>query len=154
MDWKSEWKYLAAIIAVFAAFYYLPVGSPRFDNSVLEAFHLARWYAQEHVILCLVPAFFIAGAIAVFVSQASVIRYFGARANKALSYGVASISGTILAVCSCTVLPLFAGIYRMGAGLGPASAFLYSGPAINVLAIILTARILGLEMGVARAIGG
>jgi uncharacterized membrane protein YraQ (UPF0718 family) len=153
MDWKSEWKYLAGIIAVFTAFYYLPVGSPRFDNSVLEAFHLARWYAQEHVLLCLVPAFFIAGAIAVFVSQASVIRYFGAGANKALSYGVASVSGTILAVCSCTVLPLFAGIYRMGAGLGPATAFLYSGPAINALAIILTARVLGLEMGIARAIG-
>jgi len=153
MDWKNEWKYLAAIVAVFAAFYFLPVGSSRFDNSVLEAFHLAKWYAQEHVLLCLVPAFFIAGAIAVFVSQASVMKYFGARANKVLSYGVASISGTILAVCSCTVLPLFAGIYRMGAGLGPATAFLYSGPAINVLAIILTARVLGFEMGLARAIG-
>lgn len=153
MDWKNEWKYLAAIIAVFAGFYYLPVGSSRFDGAVLEAFHLAKWYAQEHVLLCLVPAFFIAGAIAVFVSQASVMKYFGAKANKALSYGVASVSGTILAVCSCTVLPLFAGIYRMGAGLGPATAFLYSGPAINALAIILTARVLGFEMGVARAAG-
>jgi len=153
MDWKNEWKYLAAIIAVSAGFYYLPVGSARFDGAVLEAFHLAKWYAQEHVLLCLVPAFFIAGAIAVFVSQASVMKYFGAKANKALSYGVASVSGTILAVCSCTVLPLFAGIYRMGAGLGPATAFLYSGPAINVLAIILTARVLGFEMGIARAVG-
>jgi hypothetical protein len=105
------------------------------------------------VLLCLVPAFFIAGAIGVFVSQASVMKYLGARANKILAYGVASISGTVLAVCSCTVLPLFAGIYKMGAGIGPASAFLYSGPAINVLAIVLTARVLGLEMGIARAAG-
>ncbi len=120
---------------------------------LLEAFHLAKWYAREHVILCLVPAFFIAGAIAVFVSQASVMKYLGANAPKALAYGVASVSGSILAVCSCTVLPLFAGIYRMGAGLGPATAFLYSGPAINVLAIILTARVLGLELGIARAVG-
>ncbi len=111
------------------------------------------WYAREHVLLCLVPAFFIAGAISVFVSQASVIKYFGAKANKILAYGVASISGTILAVCSCTVLPLFSGIYKRGAGLGPATAFLYSGPAINVLAIIMTARILGWELGLARAIG-
>jgi hypothetical protein len=112
-----------------------------------------RWYAQEHVLLCLIPAFFIAGAIAVFVSQDSVMKYLGANANKVLAYGVASISGTILAVCSCTVLPLFAGIYRMGAGLGPATAFLYSGPAINILAIIMTARILGLQLGIARAVG-
>ncbi len=118
----------------------------------MEALHLAKWYAREHVILCLLPAFFIAGAIAVFVSQASVMRYLGAGANKVVAYGVASVSGTILAVCSCTVLPLFAGIYRMGAGLGPAVAFLYSGPAINVLAIILTARILGPELGIARAV--
>jgi uncharacterized membrane protein YraQ (UPF0718 family) len=103
--------------------------------------------------LCLVPAFFIAGAISVFVSQASVIRYFGANANKFLAYGVASVSGTILAVCSCTVLPIFSGIYKRGAGLGPATAFLYSGPAINVLAIIMTARILWLELGIARALG-
>jgi uncharacterized protein len=114
---------------------------------------LVKWYAREHVILCLVPAFFIAGAISVFVSQASVMKYLGAGANKVLAYGVASISGSILAVCSCTVLPLFAGIYKMGAGLGPAATFLYSGPAVNVLAIILTARILGFELGIARAIG-
>ncbi len=153
MDWKKEWKAFAAIAAVFLAFFYLPLGKPRFDNAVFEALHLAKWYAQEHVLLCLIPAFFIAGAIAVFISQASVMKYLGANANKALAYGVASVSGTILAVCSCTVLPLFAGIYRMGAGLGPASAFLYSGPAINVLAIILTARILGAELGIARAVG-
>jgi len=153
MNWKSEWKQLAAIGGVFLVFYYLPVGKPRFDNAVLEALHLAKWYAQEHVLLCLIPAFFIAGAMAVFISQASVMKYLGAGANKVLAYGVASISGTILAVCSCTVLPLFAGIYKMGAGLGPATAFLYSGPAINILAIVLTARILGLELGVARAVG-
>ncbi len=153
MNWKSEWKKLAAIAGVFMVFFYLPVGMERFDNAVMEALHLAKWYAQEHVLLCLIPAFFIAGAIAVFVSQASVMKYLGARANKILAYGVASVSGTILAVCSCTVLPLFSGIYKMGAGLGPACAFLYSGPAINVLAIVLTARVLGLELGIARAVG-
>ncbi|OGG54288.1 MAG: permease [Candidatus Handelsmanbacteria bacterium RIFCSPLOWO2_12_FULL_64_10] len=153
MDWKAEWRPLLVIVAVFLACFYLPVGAGRFDGAVMEALHLVKWYAQEHVLLCLVPAFFIAGAISVFVSQASVMKYLGARANRVLAYGVASVSGTVLAVCSCTVLPLFAGIYRMGAGLGPASAFLYSGPAINVLAIVLTARILGLEIGVARAVG-
>jgi len=153
MSWKQEWKILALIAAVFLAFFYLPVGVRRFDGAVLEALYLVRWYAREHVILCLVPAFFIAGAIAVFIRQAAVIKYLGAKANKVLAYGVASVSGTVLAVCSCTVLPLFAGIYRRGAGLGPATAFLYSGPAINVLAIILTARVLGLELGIARALG-
>jgi len=153
MNWKSEWKPLAIMAAVFVVFFYLPTGNLRFNNAVVEALQLAKWYAREHVLLCLVPAFFIAGAIAVFVSKASVIKYLGPRANKVLAYGVGSVSGTILAVCSCTVLPLFAGIYRMGAGLGPATAFLYSGPAINVLAIILTARILGLELGIARVVG-
>lgn len=153
MNWKIEYKYLLLIIVVFVGCYFLPVGTARFDTAVLESFHLVKWYAQEHVLLCLVPAFFIAGAIGVFVSHASVMRYLGPKANKILAYGVASGSGTILAVCSCTILPLFAGIYKMGAGLGPASAFLYSGPAINVLAIILTARILGPEMGIARAVG-
>ncbi len=153
MDWKKEWKPLAWIVAIFLIFFYLPIESSRLRGAVIEALALTKWYAQEHVILCLIPAFFIAGAIAVFVSQASVMKYLGAKANKVLSYGVASVSGTILAVCSCTVLPLFAGIYRMGAGLGPATAFLYSGPAINVLAIVLTARVLGIELGVARAVG-
>jgi hypothetical protein len=153
MDWKREWQPLGWIVAVFLACYYLPVGNFRFDHAVMEALHLVKWYAQEHVLLCLIPAFFIAGAIGVFVSQASVLKYLGAGANKVLAYGVASISGTILAVCSCTILPLFAGIYKMGAGLGPATAFLYSGPAINILAIILTARILGPELGIARAVG-
>ena len=153
MNRKAEWKSLAVIAAIFLGCFYLPVGTLRFDNAVKEALVLVRWYAREHVLLCLVPAFFIAGAIGVFVSQASVMKYFGAKANKFLSYSVASVSGTILAVCSCTVLPLFSGIYKRGAGLGPAIAFLYSGPAINVLAIIMTARILGWQLGVARAVG-
>jgi hypothetical protein len=152
-DWKTEWKPLALIVGLFLVCFYLPVGVPRFDNAVTEAFELVKWYAREHVILCLIPAFFIAGAIGVFISQASVMKYLGPKANKTLAYGVGSVSGTILAVCSCTVLPLFAGIWRMGAGLGPATAFLYSGPAINVLAIVLTARVLGLKLGVARAAG-
>jgi uncharacterized protein len=157
MNWKEEWKPLAAIVAVFLAVYYLPLEwlqeQMRLPQSLWEALHLARWYAQEHVLLCLIPAFFIAGAVGVFVNQAAVMKYLGPRANKPLAYGVASVSGTILAVCSCTILPLFAGIYRMGAGLGPASAFLYSGPAINILAIVLTGAVLGPEMGIARAVG-
>ncbi len=153
MNWNDEWKWLAGLAGAFLVLFYLPVGLPRFDNAVLEGLYLARSYAQEHVILCLLPAFFIAGAIGVFLSQNTVMKYLGADAKKVLAYGVASVSGTILAVCSCTILPLFAGIYRMGAGLGPAVAFLYSGPAINVLAIILTARILGIELGIARAVG-
>jgi uncharacterized protein len=153
MNWKDEWKSLLLIVVAFLACFYLPVGTERFNNAILEAFYLVKWYAREHVLLCLIPAFFIAGAISVFVSQASVIKYLGVQANKVLSYGVAAVSGTILAVCSCTVLPLFAGIYTRGAGLGPACAFLYSGPAINVLAIVLTARVLGLELGIARTVG-
>ena len=153
MNFKAEWKKFLLVAGVFLACFYLPIDSLRFKNAIFESLALVRWYAQEHVLLCLVPAFFIAGAISVFVSQASVMKYLGAKANKVLAYGVASVSGTILAVCSCTVLPLFAGIYKMGAGLGPATAFLYSGPAINVLAIILTARVLGLELGIARAVG-
>ncbi|MDD5583907.1 MAG: permease [Candidatus Omnitrophica bacterium] len=149
----KEFKKFLSITAIFLGCFYLPLENMRFHNALFEALALVKWYAREHVILCLVPAFFIAGAISVFVSQASVMKYFGAKANKFLSYGVASVSGTILAVCSCTVLPIFSGIYTRGAGLGPAIAFLYSGPAINVLAIILTARILGWQLGLARAIG-
>lgn len=149
----ADWKKLAGIVLVFLVFFFLPAGSQRFDGAVSESLHLAKWYAREHVLLCLVTAFFIAGAIGVFVSQASVMKYMGATAHKAVAYGVASVSGTILAVCSCTILPLFIGIYRMGAGLGPAVAFLYSGPAISVLAIVLTARVLGFELGIARAVG-
>jgi len=154
---KKEWKPLFILVAVLFICFYLPIEalreSARMRGAFWESIHLIRWYAQEHVLLCLVPAFFIAGAIAVFVSQASVMKYLGARANKVLAYGVASVSGSILAVCSCTVLPLFAGIYKRGAGLGPATAFLYSGPAINVLAIVLTLRVLGVELGVARVVG-
>lgn len=154
--WREQWQPLALIVTVFLLCFYLPVEaikqSERLQNAFWESLYLVRWYAQEHVLLCLIPAFFIAGAIAVFISQDSVMKYLGVKANPWLAYGVASVSGTILAVCSCTVLPLFAGIYRMGAGLGPAMAFLYSGPAINVLAIILTARVLGWQLGLARAI--
>jgi uncharacterized protein len=150
---KQELRIFAWLAAGFAAVYFLPVGVPRFDRAVFEALELTKWYAREHVILCLLPAFWIAGAIAAFVSKAAVMKYLGPDAPKAASYGVASVSGTILAVCSCTVLPLFSGIYRMGAGLGPATAFLYAGPAINALAIILTAKILGWEIGLARAVG-
>jgi len=149
----TEFKWLACIIAVFLLVFFMPTGTARFDNAVLEGLALLNWYAREHVMLCLVPAFFIAGAIAVFISRDAVMKYLGPEANKTAAYGVASVSGSILAVCSCTVLPLFGGIYRRGAGLGPAVAFLYSGPAINVLAIVLTAKILGMELGVARAVG-
>jgi uncharacterized membrane protein YraQ (UPF0718 family) len=128
MNWKTEWKCLTWIIVVFIGCFYLPGGYPRFDNAILEAFHLVKWYVQEHVLLCLVPAFVIAGDIEVFVSQPSVMKYLGPGANKVLTYGVASVSGTILTVCSCTITLLFAGIYKMSAGLGPAPAFLYSGP--------------------------
>jgi uncharacterized membrane protein YraQ (UPF0718 family) len=153
MNWKDEYKSLLWILFFFLIAYFFPLGNERFDHSIYSALALIKWYAREHVILCLVPAFFIAGVIAVFISQAAVIRYFGANTRKWLSYAVASVSGTILAVCSCTILPLFSGIHKRGAGLGPAIAFLYSGPAINILAIILTARILGLELGIARIFG-
>lgn len=151
--WRQEWKKLLGGLIVLIAFFALPLGWQRFDQSVFEALALTKWYAQEHVLLCLVPAFFIAGAIGVFISQNAVMKYLGPKAPKPLALGVASVSGTILAVCSCTVLPLFAGIWRMGAGLGAAVAFLYSGPAINVLAIVLTAAVLGPSLGIARAIG-
>ena len=149
---KERYKILF-IALTFLAAYYVPWTNQAIRQSGLEAFMMLQEYAREHVLTCLIPAFFIAGAIAVFVSQASVLKYFGAKARKILSYSVASVSGTVLAVCSCTVLPLFAGIYTRGAGIGPATAFLYSGPAINVLAIVLTARILGWQLGLARAIG-
>lgn len=141
------------IILIFLASYYIPWNHAVIRQSGLEAFMMLQEYARKHVLTCLIPAFFIAGAISVFVSQASVLKYFGSQAKKILSYSVASISGIVLAVCSCTVLPLFAGIYSRGAGIGPATAFLYSGPAINVLAITLTAKILGWQLGLARAVG-
>lgn len=153
MERKKELRILFWIVVVFAAAFFLPIESARFNTAIAATLDLVKWYAREHVVLCLLPAFFIAGVIAVFVSQGSVLRYFGANAKKWLAYTVASVSGTILAVCSCTILPLFSSIHKRGAGLGPAITFLYSGPAINILAIILTARILGFEMGVARIIG-
>ncbi|MCK4678861.1 MAG: permease [Bacteroidales bacterium] len=153
MEWKKEVRILAWVAGFFLFAYFMPVGTERFNNALLEAFELTKWYAREHVLLCLIPAFFIAGVIAVFVSQGAVIKYFGAKAAKWKAYLVASLSGTILAVCSCTILPLFSSIHKRGAGLGPAIAFLYSGPAINILAIILTARILGFDLGLARIIG-
>jgi uncharacterized protein len=149
----SELKKLGLIVAVFLAAFFMPVENPVMQGAILESFALLNEYAREHVLLCLVPAFFIAGAVGVFMSQDSVIKYLGPQAKKVVSYGVASVSGVILAVCSCTVLPLFAGIYMKGAGLGPAVTFLYSGPAINVLAITITAQVLGLELGIARTIG-
>lgn len=148
-----DWRKLALIVSAFLAAYFVPFSHPRVSNAILEGFYMLQDYAREHVLFCLIPALFIAGAIANFVSQASVLKYFSAQANKWLSYAVASVSGTVLSVCSCTVLPLFAGIYQRGAGLGPAIAFLYSGPAINILAIILTARVLGWQLGLARAVG-
>lgn len=153
MDTKKEIRILLWIIVIFTAVFFLPLGSESFMTAVYATLDLAKWYAREHVVLCLLPAFFIAGVIAVFVSQGAVLKYFGANAKKWLSYTVASVSGCILAVCSCTILPLFTSIYKRGAGLGPAVAFLYSGPAISILSIILTARILGFEMGVARTVG-
>jgi uncharacterized membrane protein YraQ (UPF0718 family) len=153
MSWKEEYKTLLWVGGVFLLVYFMPLENMGVKQSVYSGLELVQWYAKEHVLLCLVPTFFIAGTISVFVGQAAVIKYFGAQAKKWLSYSVASVSGTILAVCSCTVLPLFSGIHKRGAGLGPAIAFLYSGPAINIMAIILTARILGMELGIARVIG-
>jgi len=153
VETKKEIKILIWIAVFFGVAFFLPIESARFNTAIAATFDLVKWYAREHVVLCLLPAFFIAGVISIFVSQGSVLKYFGANAKKWLAYTVAAVSGTILAVCSCTILPLFSSIHKRGAGLGPAIAFLYSGPAINILAIILTARILGFEMGVARTVG-
>lgn len=149
----EDLKKLLLIVGVFLFAYFMPLSSPRFTGAVLESLYMLQDYARLHVLTCLIPALFIAGAMANFISQQKVIKYFGSKAKKWVSYLVASVSGTILAVCSCTILPLFAGIYKRGAGLGPAISFLYSGPAINILAIIMTARILGWKLGIARAIG-
>ena len=150
---KEEWKRLAAFIGIFVIAYLIPLGNPKVKEALLEAFRLLQWYAREHTLACVVPALFIAGAITTFLSQASVMRYLGPKANKLLAYSVASVSGCVLAVCSCSVLPMFAGIYSLGAGIGPATAFLYAGPAINILAIFLSARVLGFDLGLARAVG-
>lgn len=161
---KKELKIFAAFAAIFLAAYFLPLATPQFGPqtdprhakvtiAIIEAFKLLQWYARNHTLACVVPALFIAGAITTFLSKEAVLKHLGPKANKLEAYSVASVSGTVLAVCSCSVLPMFAGIYRVGAGLGPASAFLYAGPAINVLALFLTARVLGFQLGVARVVG-
>lgn len=161
---NREWKIFAAFVVVFLAAYFLPLAAPEFKpetdptqakvtTAIIEALKLLQWYVQNHTLACVVPALFIAGAITTFLSKEAVLKHLGPKANKVEAYSVASVSGTVLAVCSCSVLPMFAGIYRVGAGLGPASAFLYAGPAINVLALFLTARVLGFQLGVARVIG-
>ncbi len=150
---NREWKVFAALVTIFVVAYALPLGNPKIQKAIQEAFRLLQWYARNHTLACVVPALFIAGAIITFLSKNSVMRYLGPKSNPVLAYAVASVAGCVLAVCSCSVLPMFAGIYQLGAGLGPASAFLYSGPAINVLAIFLSARVLGLSIGVARAVG-
>jgi uncharacterized membrane protein YraQ (UPF0718 family) len=149
----NAWKKSAWLAGIFVVAYFIPLGNPKVSNAVLEAFRLLQWYAIHHTLACVVPAMFIAGAISTFLSQSAVMRYLGPTSKRPTAYGVASVAGIVLAVCSCSVLPMFAGIYAMGAGLGPASAFLYSGPAINVMAIFLSARVLGVDLGVARAIG-
>ncbi len=153
MDYKKELKILAWLLGIFVFAYFIPLTNTKVQNAIFEAFRLLQWYARNHTLACVVPALFIAGAIITFLSQDAVLKYLGPKANKPLAYSVASVSGIILAVCSCSVLPMFAGIYKLGAGLGPATAFLYSGPAINIMAIFLTARVLGFEIGLARAIG-
>jgi len=150
---KRELKIFAALATVFVVAYILPLGNPKIQAAIYEAFRLLQWYARNHTLACVVPALFIAGAIITFLSKDSVMRYLGPKANKPLAYAVASVSGCVLAVCSCSVLPMFAGIYSLGAGLGPATAFLYSGPGINVLAIFLSARVLGFDIGAGRFIG-
>lgn len=153
METQKELKTILVLLAVFLTAFFLPTNNQVFLTAIYATLDLIKWYAQEHVILCLLPAFFIAGVISVFLSQASVLKYLGANAKKIVSYSVAAVSGSILAVCSCTVLPLFSSIHKKGAGLGPAIAFLYSGPAINILAIVLTTKVIGVEMGIARVIG-
>lgn len=149
----KQWKIFGVLLGIFLVAYFLPLGNPKVEAAVLEAFKLLQWYARNHTLACVVPALFIAGGIITFLSQASVMRYLGPKTNKLAAYSVASVAGVVLAVCSCSVLPMFPGIYNLGAGLGPASAFLYSGPAINVLAIFLTARVLGFDIGLWRALG-
>ena len=150
---KREWQIFSGLSVIFLIAYFLPLGNPKVRAGIIEAFRLLQWYARHHTIPCVIPALFIAGAIVSFLSQQSIIRYLGPGANKILAYTVASVSGCILAVCSCSVLPMFAGIYKLGAGIGPACSFLYSGPAINVLAIFLSARVLGIDIGIGRALG-
>jgi uncharacterized protein len=150
---RREWTIFTGLMIVFLLAYFLNFTDPNIQRAIMDAFYMLQWYARNHTLACVVPAMFIAGAIASFLSKETVLRHLGPKANKVEAYSVASVSGTVLAVCSCSVLPMFAGIYRVGAGLGPASAFLYSGPAINVMAIFLTARVLGYDLGIARVIG-
>lgn len=150
---NRQWKFGIAFLAIFLIAYYLPLADPKVSGAIVEAFKLLQWYARNHTLACVIPALFIAGGIMTFMSQSAIMRYLGPRSNKFTAYAVASVAGVVLAVCSCSVLPMFAGIYQLGAGLGPASAFLYSGPAINILAIFLTARVLGFDIGLWRAIG-
>ena len=150
---KKEWGIFLGLLAIFLIAYLLNFTDAKIQAAIMEACYMLQWYARNHTLACVVPAMFIAGAIATFFSKEAVLRHLGPKANKVEAYGVASVSGTVLAVCSCSVLPMFAGIYRVGAGLGPASAFLYSGPAINVMAIFLTAHVLGFDLGIARVIG-
>ncbi len=150
---KKELTIFAVLAGIFLLAYFLQFTDSTVQNAIMEAFYMLQWYARNHTLACVVPAMFIAGGIATFLSKEAVLRHLGPKANKIEAYSVASVSGTVLAVCSCSVLPMFAGIYRVGAGLGPASAFLYSGPAINVMAIFLTARVLGYDLGIARVIG-
>ena len=153
MDWKREGKIFGAMAGIFLVAWFLPLGRPEVKNAIVEAFKLLQWYVRHHTLACVVPALFIAGAITTFLSKSAVMRHLGPTSPKHVAYPVAAVSGGVLAVCSCSVLPMFAGIYRLGAGLGPATAFLYAGPAINILAIFLTARVLGLDIGTARAVG-
>lgn len=150
---RKEWGIFLGLLTIFLIAYLLNFTDEKIQAAIMEACYMLQWYARNHTLACVVPAMFIAGAIATFFSKEAVLRHLGPKANKVEAYGVASVSGTVLAVCSCSVLPMFAGIYRVGAGLGPASAFLYSGPAINVMAIFLTARVLGADLGIARVIG-
>ena len=149
----QQWKIFIVFVVIFVMAYCLPLSNPKVTNALVEAFKMLQWYVRNHTLACVVPALFIAGAIVTFLSKEAVLRHLGPRANKVEAYLVASVSGTVLAVCSCSVLPMFAGIYRVGAGLGPAATFLYAGPAINILAVFLTARVLGFQIGLARAVG-
>jgi len=147
---KKETNIFLLLAGLFLAFYFLPITNSQFIEALLSGFALLHEYAREHVLTCLLPAFFIAGAIAVFIKKDFVLKYLGGQAKKYVSYPLASVSGSILAVCSCTILPLFAGIRKRGAGLGPAVTFLFSGPAINIAAIFLTISVLGIKIGLAR----
>ncbi|MGL6193843.1 MAG: permease, partial [Thermoguttaceae bacterium] len=149
---NRELKIFVALLSLFLVAYFLPVSNPSVQNAILNAFILLQWYVVYHTLNCVIPAIFIAGALATFLSKESILKHLGPNANPIGAYGVASVSGTILAVCSCSVLPMFAGIYRVGAGLGPAMTFLCAGPALNVMAIFLTARVLGWQLGTARTI--